>query len=132
MSTSDSSNANRRSAVKSATAFRTISEVAIELDLPQHVLRFWETKFTQIRPMKRGGGRRYYRPEDIKLLCRIRDFLYSDGYTIKGVQKLLKTVGDVTVKPVETPTSTAEVQGDDLRLVLQELEKIRSSLRAVN
>ena len=132
MSASDSSNANRRSAVKSATAFRTISEVAIELDLPQHVLRFWETKFTQIRPMKRGGGRRYYRPEDIKLLRRIRDFLYSDGYTIKGVQKLLKTVGDVRVKPAETSTDTAEVQGDDLRLVLQELEEIRNSLRAAN
>jgi len=132
VSASDSSNANRRSAVKSATAFRTISEVAIELDLPQHVLRFWETKFTQIRPMKRGGGRRYYRPEDIKLLRRIRDFLYSDGYTIKGVQKLLKTVGDVTVKPAETSTDTAEVQGDDLRLVLQELEEIRNSLRAAN
>jgi len=132
VSASDSSNTNRRSAVKSATAFRTISEVAIELDLPQHVLRFWETKFTQIRPMKRGGGRRYYRPEDIKLLRRIRDFLYSDGYTIKGVQKLLKTVGDVTVKPAETSTDTAEVQGDDLRLVLQELEEIRNSLRAAN
>ena len=132
MSASDNSNANRQSVVKSAMAFRTISEVAIELDLPQHVLRFWETKFTQIRPMKRGGGRRYYRPEDIKLLRRIRNFLYSDGYTIKGVQKLLKTVGDVTVNPAETSTDTAEVQGDDLRSVLQELEEIRNSLRAAN
>ena len=78
---------------KSATAFRTISEVASELDVPQHVLRFWESKFTQVRPMKRGGGRRYYRPEDIDLLRSIRDLLYDDGYTIKGVQKLLKERG---------------------------------------
>lgn len=83
----------RRTGEKSAEAFRTISEVAQELDLPQHVLRFWETKFTHIRPMKRGGGRRYYRPEDIVLLRGIRDLLYDDGYTIKGVQKLLREGG---------------------------------------
>src|SRR3954467_13681456 len=75
---------------KSAQAFRTISEVATELDVPQHVLRFWESKFSQVRPLKRGGGRRYYRPEDIDLLRRIRSLLYDDGYTIKGVQRLLK------------------------------------------
>lgn len=75
---------------KSEAAFRTISEVAEELDVPQHVLRFWETKFNQIRPMKRGGGRRYYRPEDVALLRRIRGLLYEDGFTIKGVQKLLR------------------------------------------
>src|SRR6478735_8218107 len=75
---------------KSAQAFRTISEVATELDVPQHVLRFWESEFTQGRPLKRGGGRRYYRPEDIDLLRRIRTLLYDDGYTIKGVQRLLK------------------------------------------
>lgn len=75
---------------KSAQAFRTISEVATELDVPQHVLRFWESKFSQVRPLKRGGGRRYYRPEDIDLLRRIRALLYEDGYTIKGVQRLLK------------------------------------------
>jgi DNA-binding transcriptional MerR regulator len=75
---------------KSAQAFRTISEVASELDVPQHVLRFWESKFSQVRPLKRGGGRRYYRPEDIDLLRRIRSLLYDDGYTIKGVQRLLK------------------------------------------
>ncbi len=78
---------------KSATAFRTIGEVSIELDLPQHVLRFWETKFTRLKPMKRGGGRRYYRPEDIDLLQRIKQLLYEDGYTIKGVQKLLRDGG---------------------------------------
>jgi DNA-binding transcriptional MerR regulator len=75
---------------KSPSAFRTISEVASELDVPQHVLRFWESKFSQIKPMKRGGGRRYYRPEDVALLERIRTLLYSDGYTIKGVKKLLQ------------------------------------------
>ncbi|GGF60149.1 hypothetical protein GCM10007301_19840 [Azorhizobium oxalatiphilum] len=78
---------------KSPDAFRTISEVADELDLPQHVLRFWETKFTQIRPVKRAGGRRYYRPDDVELLRGIRHLLYRDGYTIKGVQKILKDQG---------------------------------------
>ena len=80
---------------KSPDAFRTISEVADDLDLPQHVLRFWETRFTQIKPMKRGGGRRYYRPEDVDLLKGIRHLLYDHGYTIKGVQKLLKVNGNL-------------------------------------
>lgn len=78
---------------KGPDAFRTISEVAEELDLPQHVLRFWETRFTQIRPMKRGGGRRYYRPDDVDLLRGIRRLLYGEGYTIKGVQRILKEQG---------------------------------------
>ena len=78
---------------KSATAFRTISEVADELDVQQHVLRFWETKFTQVKPLKRGGGRRYYRPEDVELLKTIHHLLYTEGYTIKGVQKLMKGQG---------------------------------------
>ncbi len=78
---------------KSADAFRTISEVADELEVPQHVLRFWETKFAQIKPLKRGGGRRYYRPEDIDLLRAIRGLLYDQGYTIKGVQKLIRDGG---------------------------------------
>lgn len=86
----------RRAPTKSEAAFRTISEVADDLDVPQHVLRFWETKFSQIRPMKRGGGRRYYRPEDVGLLRRIRGLLYDDGFTIKGVQKLLR---DGAIKP---------------------------------
>jgi len=80
----------QRAEVKSPTAFRTISEVAAELDVPQHVLRFWESKFSQIRPMKRGGGRRYYRPEDVSVIKQIQNLLYGQGYTIKGVQKLLK------------------------------------------
>lgn len=75
---------------KSQAAFRTISEVADELDVAQHVLRFWESKFPQVRPLKRGGGRRYYRPEDIDLLREIRTLLYDEGYTIKGAQKLLR------------------------------------------
>ena len=81
---------NGRRNGKSAAAFRTISEVSDDLDVPPHVLRFWETKFSQVRPLKRGGGRRYYRPEDVGLLLRIRELLYSDGYTIKGVQRLLR------------------------------------------
>lgn len=82
-------NAARRGS-KSPEAFRTISEVAAELEMPQHVLRFWETKFPQVKPLKRGGGRRYYRPEDIELLRKIRRLLYMEGYTIKGVQKILR------------------------------------------
>lgn len=78
---------------KPASAFRTIGEVADELDLPAHVLRFWEAKFPQLRPLKRGGGRRYYRPEDIALLRRIRQCLYQEGYTIRGVQQLLGGAG---------------------------------------
>jgi len=83
-------NSKTRRATKSAGAFRTISEVASELEVPQHVLRFWESKFSQVRPLKRGGGRRYYRPEDVELLRRIRRLLYGEGYTIRGVQKVLR------------------------------------------
>ncbi len=79
--------------VKSPEAFRTISEVSKDLSLPQHVLRFWETKFVQIKPIKRGGGRRYYRPEDVMLLRGIKNLLYNDGYTIRGVQKVIKENG---------------------------------------
>ncbi len=82
-----------KSSAKSPKAFRTISEAAGELDLPQHVLRFWETKFPQIKPMKRAGGRRFYRPEDVELLVRIKMLLHTEGYTIKGVQKLLRQNG---------------------------------------
>ena len=83
-----------RRAGKSDTAFRTIGEVADDLDVPAHVLRFWESKFPQLKPLKRGGGRRYYRPEDIQLLRRIRQCLYQEGYTIRGVQKLLGGAAD--------------------------------------
>ena len=78
---------------KSPDAFRTISEVAESLDLPQHVLRFWESRFPQIKPLKRGGGRRYYRPDDVELLRAIKHLLYDEGYTIKGVQRLFKEQG---------------------------------------
>ena len=78
---------------KSPEAFRTISEVSVELEIPQHVLRFWEGRFTQVRPIKRAGGRRYYRPEDVDLLRGIRALLYSDGFTIRGVQKILRERG---------------------------------------
>jgi DNA-binding transcriptional MerR regulator len=105
---------------KSPDAFRTISEVAEDLDLPQHVLRFWETRFSQIRPLKRGGGRRYYRPDDVDLLKGIRHLLYGEGYTIKGVQRILKSEGvrfvqgvgrgeeTVTAPPPETRAESAE------------------------
>ncbi len=83
----------KQGAAKSAEAFRTISEVALELDVPQHVLRFWESRFAQIKPVKRAGGRRYYRPADVDLLKGIRALLYNDGFTIKGVQKVLKERG---------------------------------------
>ncbi len=92
MSEASEAGAGRR-ANKRASAFRTIGEVADDLDLPAHVLRFWESKFPQLKPLKRGGGRRYYRPEDIALLRRIRQCLYQDGYTIRGVQKLLREGG---------------------------------------
>jgi len=101
MSEDDGDLSQGRRSGKSETAFRTISEVADDLEVPQHVLRFWEGRFPQVRPLKRGGGRRYYRPEDVALLRRIRDLLYREGYTIKGVQKLLKESGGGTsVEPL--------------------------------
>jgi DNA-binding transcriptional MerR regulator len=99
---------------KSPDAFRTISEVAEELDLPQHVLRFWETRFNQIRPLKRGGGRRYYRPDDVDLLQGIRRLLYDEGYTIKGVQRILRGEGTRFVQAVgrgEQPVERATEPG---------------------
>jgi DNA-binding transcriptional MerR regulator len=104
---------------KAPDAFRTISEVADDLDLPQHVLRFWESRFPQIKPMKRGGGRRYYRPEDIDLLRGIRHLLYGEGYTIRGVQRILKEQGLRTVqsvgqgRPVSLPEPAPEDAGPD-------------------
>ena len=85
---------------KSPDAFRTISEVAEDLDIPQHVLRFWETRFSQIKPLKRGGGRRYYRPDDVALLKGIRRLLYGEGYTIKGLQRILKEQGPRHVQAI--------------------------------
>ena len=99
---------------KSPSAFRTISEVADDLHIPQHVLRFWETRFPQVKPLKRGGGRRYYRPDDIALLRRISDLLYIQGYTIKGVQRLLRE-GDGTLSGDLPPPDVAD-RGDELEI----------------
>ena len=119
---------------KSADAFRTISEVSDEIDVPQHVLRFWETKFPQIKPLKRGGGRRYYQPADVKLLRRIRHWLYVEGYTIRGVQRLLKEGAAQGVVAAGSPPTAraAAATGDlveDLRTVLDDLEALRAELR---
>ena len=141
-----------RRLIKSPEAFRTISEVAAELDVPPHVLRFWESKFSQIKPLKRGGRRRYYRPEDVELLRRIRGLLYGDGYTIKGVQKVLRERGAKglaaapaaakgdgrgapAARPVTAPTSgNAGLEGE-LRIKIEaavaELEALREMLRKV-
>jgi DNA-binding transcriptional MerR regulator len=99
---------------KSPEAYRTISEVAEAIDLPQHVLRFWETRFPQIKPLKRGGGRRYYRPDDVKLLEAIKRLLYDRGYTIKGVQRMLREQGALAV--IETDgAAPAETELEPVR-----------------
>lgn len=135
---------------KSPDAFRTISEVADELDVPQHVLRFWETKFPVVKPLKRGGGRRYYRPADVDLIRGIRDLLYTHGFTIKGAQKLLKEQGGkieninsgsgFSTKPAEPAaafsnpqqpeqhSSLADTYRHGLEVVLQELKELRKLL----
>jgi DNA-binding transcriptional MerR regulator len=121
---------------KAPTAFRTISEVADDLQIPQHVLRFWESKFPQLKPLKRGGGRRYYRPEDIALLRRISDLLYGQGYTIKGVQRLLLG-GDLEgERPPELPLDEPEAGSADpatraLREALDALERLSQELRVL-
>ena len=104
---------------KAPNAFRTISEVADDLHIPQHVLRFWETKFPQVKPLKRGGGRRYYRPDDIALLRRISDLLYTQGYTIKGVQRLLRDSGGQLADDIPPPSAEdRESDADELMLPL--------------
>jgi DNA-binding transcriptional MerR regulator len=123
-----------RRPAKSAAAFRTISEVASELDVPQHVLRFWETRFSQIRPLKRAGGRRYYRPEDVDLLRRIRELLYRHGYTIKGVQKLLRDGGhdEHEAPPAAAVAAESEETGGEraaISAVVAELESLRDLLK---
>jgi DNA-binding transcriptional MerR regulator len=134
---------------KSQAAFRTISEVADELDVAQHVLRFWESKFPQVRPLKRGGGRRYYRPEDVDLLRQIRSLLYDEGYTIKGAQKLLRArrarpAGRIEqpgrpVEPAPPPAparrvaastrAAAEPKREQLHALRSELAEVRDLLR---
>ena len=115
---------------KSSDAFRTISEVSAALDVPPHVLRFWETKFTSLRPLKRSGGRRYYRPDDIAVLKRIRDLLYKDGFTIKGAQRFLKSKEELA--PTEA-VHDAAVGGDapDLAAIQALLESARDRLVSV-
>ncbi len=150
----------RLSTDKSPDAFRTISEVAQSLDLPQHVLRFWESRFPQIKPLKRGGGRRYYRPDDVELLRAIKHLLYDEGYTIKGVQRLFKEQGaralagksfaeeDLEAAPPPAKAALDEAQGvaetdgagrlsaEDVQLLqgalaeLAECERILSNARA--
>ena len=101
---------------KAPDAFRTISEVADEIDVPQHVLRFWESRFPQIRPMKRGGGRRYYRPDDVDLLRGVRHLLYGEGYTIRGVQRILREQGVTFVQNVwRADAAVPPPQADDDR-----------------
>lgn len=122
---------------KSKSAFRTIAEVADELDVATHVLRFWESKFPQIKPMKRNGGRRYYRPDDVELVRKIRDLLYNQRYTIEGVQKLIKEKGlkafigeEIMPDFFETPEDMA--LGEDVRALLtsvvNELNQIHNDL----
>ncbi len=136
---------------KSSSAFRTISEVADELDVQQHVLRFWETKFTHIKPLKRGGGRRYYRPEDVSLIKAIHHLLYVEGYTIKGVQKLFREVGKKQIvlsfggdeveegalvvggttpeKKSSSKQKLSNEQRETLQNVLDELKELRGMVR---
>ena len=129
---------------KSPGAFRTISEVSSDLEVPPHVLRFWETKFPQIKPLKRGGGRRYYRPEDVSLLRQIRQLLYNDGYTIKGVQRLLKegalkntvqsgvvTANEPNEQKQPQNTTASSQEKDALRSIVDELKVLRKLLSTV-
>jgi len=129
---------------KSPGAFRTISEVSNDLEVPPHVLRFWETKFPQIKPLKRGGGRRYYRPEDVSLLRQIRQLLYNDGYTIKGVQRLLKegaqkntaqlgvlAVNEANEQSILQNSSNSSQDEATLRSIVDELQSLRKLLSTV-
>ena len=115
---------------KAPDAFRTISEVADDLDIPQHVLRFWETRFTQIKPMKRSGGRRYYRPDDVDLLKGIRRLLYGEGYTIRGVQRILKEHGVKSVQGLSDQNSAVSFGAveEAIGLSLQEPEEGEAAL----
>jgi len=146
-STTSSSSKTSAKTRKSPTAFRTISEVAEKLGVQQHVLRFWETKFTQVKPLKRGGGRRYYRPEDVALLKKIHHLLYTEGYTIKGVQKLLKGQGKTQIINEDPVVSAAnessaisaqpkagmsDKQKVILKSMLGELKDLRDMLRGGN
>ena len=119
---------------KSKSAFRTISEVAHHLNLPTHVLRFWETKFSQVRPLKRGGGRRYYRPDDVQLLRHIQVLLYEEGYTIKGVQKLMRdkhfkksNFGTDDLEKSESGDGSLEAE---IKITIDELEELKLEINS--
>ena len=115
---------------KSSDAFRTISEVAAALDVPAHVLRFWETKFSNLRPLKRSGGRRYYRPDDITVLMRIRDLLYKDGFTIKGAQRFLKSKEALAPTGAEAD-SVSDIEASDFAAIQAILVSVRKRLASV-
>jgi len=115
---------------KSSDAFRTISEVSAALDVPPHVLRFWETKFTSLRPLKRSGGRRYYRPDDVAVLTRIRDLLYKDGFTIKGAQRFLKSKEALAPTGVVADLTTGG-DASDLTAIQAILDSARKRLASV-
>ncbi|MCL2474337.1 MAG: MerR family transcriptional regulator [Alphaproteobacteria bacterium] len=133
---------------KAPEAFRTISEVAEGLNLPQHVLRFWEGKFHQIKPLKRGGGRRYYRPEDIHMLSQIKELLHNRGYTIRGVQKLLKENGagylkksaapsivrnsDAGLNTEKTKAPLSAASREELKRVLKDLKSMKTSIESLD
>ena len=121
---------NKVVAGKSETAYRTIGEVAAELDLPQHVLRFWETRFPQLQPLKRGGNRRYYRPGDVALLRDIHRMLHTEGYTIKGVQKLLVDRGAISPAAPKAIAQTIDVQGIDMSGLLAIRNRLAAGLAA--
>ena len=115
---------------KASDAFRTISEVAEHLDIPPHVLRFWETKFTSLRPLKRSGGRRYYRPDDVALLERIRDLLYKEGFTIKGAQKHIgnRQAGGMTMAPGNLATDGLAEAVATLKAARESLAQLRRTV----
>ena len=115
---------------KSSDAFRTISEVSAELNVPPHVLRFWETKFSNLRPLKRSGGRRYYRPGDINALIRIRDLLYEDGFTIKGAQRFLKSK-EALASTVTVVDAVTGIEASDFVAVQAILVSVRKRLASV-
>ncbi|MFA4995139.1 MAG: MerR family transcriptional regulator [Bdellovibrionales bacterium] len=127
LSSSEVSAPSLSSEMKSPTAFRTISEVAEGLALPQHVLRFWESKFQQIKPLKRGGGRRYYRPEDVKIIHDIKELLYNQGFTIRGVQKLLRENGASALSQsgITSPQIPASIQASSPQQAAQTAKSVQ-------
>ncbi len=115
---------------KSSDAYRTISEVSAELNVPPHVLRFWETKFSNLRPLKRSGGRRYYRPNDVNVLMRIRDLLYQDGFTIKGAQRFLKSK-EALASTVTVADAVTGIEASDFAAIQAILVSVRKRLASV-